>query len=90
MSPPAAAPDGVGPEEAAARKAAGAQYIVRANAKQFLDAEAHPDQRGRYANDGGKQNNARIRFRMFVIEVSQQTIREMVEFLWPCDCDGLF
>ena len=37
-----------------------------------------------------KQNNARIRFRIFVTEVNQQTIRAMVEFVWPCDGDGLF
>ena len=50
----------LGPKEAAIRKAAGSQYILRANSKQFIDAAAHPDQRGRYANDGGKNNNARI------------------------------
>ena len=50
----------IGPEEAEKRQAAGAQYIVRANAKQYLDAECYPNQRGRYANDGGARNNARI------------------------------
>ena len=50
----------IGPEETARRRAAGAQYIVRANSKQFLDAEAYVRQRGRYANDGGVLNNARI------------------------------
>ena len=50
----------IGPEEADRRKAAGAQYIVRANSKQYIDAQGYPQQRGCYANDGGPRNNARI------------------------------
>ena len=46
--------------EANKRKEAGAQYIVRVNSQQFLDAEHFPAQRGRYANDGGVRNNAKI------------------------------
>ena len=47
-------------EEAEKRIKAGAQYIVQANAKEFIDAQDYPQQRGRYANDGGIRNNAKI------------------------------
>jgi hypothetical protein len=50
----------IGPAEATARIAAGAQYIVQANSKQFIDAARYMCQRGCYANDGGKKNNAKI------------------------------
>ena len=50
----------IGPEEAGKRRAAGAQYIMQANAQQFLDAAAYKNQRGCYANDGGTRNNARL------------------------------
>ena len=50
----------IGPEETKRRRETGAQYILRASSKQFLDAEAYIHQRGRYANDGGRKNNARI------------------------------
>ena len=47
-------------DEAERRAKAGAQYIVQANARQFIDARHYPEQRGRYANDGGPNNNAKI------------------------------
>ena len=50
----------IGPQEAARRVAAGTRYIVQANARHFLDAEAVKNQRGCYANDNGPKNNAHI------------------------------
>ena len=50
----------IGPEEAARRRANGAQYLVEANSKQWIDAAEFKQQQGCYANDGGKANNARI------------------------------
>ena len=46
--------------ETARRRANGAQYIVRINSNQFIDAGNHKNQRGCYANDGGRDNNAKI------------------------------
>ena len=43
----------IGPEEAMLRKRAGAQYILRVNANQYLDGETFKNQQGCYANDGG-------------------------------------
>ena len=50
----------IGPAEANRRRAAGAQYIVRVNSNQYIDGEGYPQQHGRYANDGGRKNNAHI------------------------------